>query len=381
MTLKKKILVLGGSYLQSDFVETALSMGHAVHVLDRNPDAFLSQNESITFSVVDISDLEGVDKYFIDNNCDIILSPITEIGNKISSLVAERHGLAYNSVDTVIATTDKRVMRERLSETLISEPRVFNLKSDLSYPKDLDFPFILKPSISSASRGVTLINTPEEFDEAVQRALPYCKDSSEILLEEFIDGDQYSIETISFSGKHFIVGIVREVLSGAPYFMERMDVVNTANVTSLMPVVEPYMMKLLDLLKVEYGPCHTEVKIKDGEVRLIEIASRSGLVRDRLLKVAQGIDYNRLILNSYLGQSQVNSDEIHLPHTNAMLGIMAYDEDVEAYKRAKKDGLVIDEHFNQKNPSAKATMLTDAIGYFFLRSDKLQDFDNYQVKL
>lgn len=378
---KKRILVLGGSYLQSDFVETALLEGHEVHVLDRNPKAYLNGNEMVKFEAIDISNFESVNAYFETERCDIVLSPITEIGNKVASQVAAKHNLPYNSIETVIATTDKRVMRDRLEGKFSTDPKVYSLDEERKIPQSLNFPFILKPSISSASRGVTLINSQADFENALERALPYCLDVSEILLEEFIEGTQYSIETISFAGKHFVVGIVKEVLSGAPYFMERMDVVDKDNTKELLPIVEPFIVDLLNELNIEYGPCHTEVKIKDEQIALIEIASRSGLVRDRLLKVAGGVNYNKLILQSYLGISEPDLAMISLPTTNAMLGIMAYEEDIEAFKLAKEDGLVKDEYFYYKLASVKATMLTDAIGYYFLESDDVKVFDKYAVKL
>nr|WP_255552043.1 ATP-grasp domain-containing protein [Roseivirga sp. E12] len=280
-----------------------------------------------------------------------------------------------------MATTDKRVMRERLAGSVMTEPKVFTLSNNKQIPPSLNFPLILKPSISSASRGVTLINSQEEFEEALERALPYCNDLSEILLEEFIDGQQYSIETVSFDGQHHIVGIVQEVLSGAPYFMERMDIVDKDKTQELMAIVEPFMIYLLNILNVQYGPCHTEVKIKGDQIALIEIASRSGLVRDRLLKVAKGVDYNELILRAYLGETDIDQNLIHLPQTNAMLGIMAYEEDRDAHQRAKANGLVRDEHLNEKDASKNATMLTDAIGYYFLESSDINDFDKYHVRL
>lgn len=377
---KKKILVLGGSYLQSDFVQLACTLGHDVHVLDRSPDCYLSTRADITFKPIDISNLQQVEAYFTAVGFDTILSPITEIGNKIASIIANKHGLPYNPEATVIATTDKREMRRRLVGSGLMEPRSVQL-SEQDDPETIDIPFpaIVKPSVSSASRGVTYVENREEFKAAVERAMTYCKSQSEILVEEYMTGDQYSIETISSNGSHHVVAIVREYLSASPYFMERFDVISKEVNQEKREAVQKFINHLLPALGVTVGPCHIEVKIDAGnKVRLIEIASRSGLLRDRLIRTAGGPEYNKLILDAYLGKAVA---EPNLPSTNGMLGIIAYPADMESFHKAQADGVLFDHYLNGQPMAAKPTMLTDAVGYYFIRNEAVSFFENYNVQL
>lgn len=376
----KKILVLGGSYLQSDFVELACKLGHEVHVLDRSPDCYLSTRADITFNSVDISNLQLVEDYFTAVGFDTILSPITEIGNKIASIIANKHGLPYNPVATVIATTDKREMRRRLVGSGLMEPRTVQLtEQDDLETIDIPMPAIVKPSVSSASRGVTYIENHQEFKAAVARAMTYCKSQSEILVEEFITGDQYSIETISSNGNHYVVAIVREYLSASPYFMERFDVISEEVNKEKREAVQHFINQLLPALGVTVGPCHIEVKIDaSNKVRLIEIASRSGLLRDRLIRTAGGPEYNKLILNAYLG---ITVSEPTPPSTNGMLGIIAYPADMESFYKAQADGVLLDYYLNGQPMTSNPTMLTDAVGYYFIRNESVSFFENYKVQL
>jgi phosphoribosylaminoimidazole carboxylase (NCAIR synthetase) len=375
-----KILVLGGSYLQSDFVEVAFNLGYSVHVLDRNPSCFLSNSLKVVFTTIDIADVDAVDQYFSQNEMDLIVSPITEIGNKIASIVSFRHNLNYNSIDTVVATTDKKKMRELLQDSELVEPKVISLCNDLALDSyNFTYPSIVKPSVSSASRGVTLVNNLEELNKAVERAMPFCNELKDIIVEEFLVGDQYSIETISSNGDHSVVAIVREHLSGSPYFMERMDVIDHEENLRLNDKVKSFVQILLSQLKVRFGPCHIEVKIDEElNIKLIEIASRSGLVRDRLIRTANGVDYNELIINSYIGKPLEN---IELPKKSAMLGIIAYKEDIKQYEAAANADLVFDSFLNGQKFSSNPTMLTDAVGYYFIQSDDVKIFEKYKVKL
>jgi carbamoylphosphate synthase large subunit len=376
-----KILVLGGSYLQSDFVDVACAENHSVHVIDRNAKCYLSTQKDIDFYKIDIGNLADVDKFFIRHSFDMIVSPITEIGNKVSSQIARKHNLLYNSLDAVSATTDKWLMRDALKSTKLDEPKVLRLREGEKLEKlDIEFPFIVKPTVSSASRGVTKVKDLKELHDAIERALPYCKTINNIILEEFIEGEQFSIETITSKGKHHVLGIVREHLSGSPHFMERFDVLDKYYNFLVIDNIQSFVNELLNALDIQYGPCHIEVKIDEFlNVRLIEIASRSGLLRDRLLRASGGENYNKHIIDTYLGNTIGKTE---LPTSNGCLGMVAYEDDLKCYNRAKKDNLITDSYFYPnysfvKNP----TMLTDVAGYFFIKSKDVSVFNKYKVRL
>lgn len=146
-----------------------------------------------------------------------------------------------------------------------------------------------------------------------------------------------------------------------------------------LPKVQAFINELLNSIEVTTGPCHTEVKIDDeNDIRLIEIASRSGLLRDRLIRAADGEEYNNLILDSYLGNEIAS---VELPKTNALLGIIAYESDFAALENARNDCLIVDSHLNGFGLAKKPSILTDAVGYYFIRSAEVQILDNYKVRL
>lgn len=379
MTDVKKILVLGASYLQADFVDTAVKSGHKVFVLDRDAEAYLRNREDINFVNIDISNEEEVNAFFVEQKCDIIVSPVTEIGNVVAAEVARRNNVRYNSPETVLASTDKKEMRKLLNGSGLSEIKSFPVNEDLKFPKELGLPFIVKPRVNSASRGVSLVQNESDFKRAINYALNYSDSINDILIEEYIEGIQYSIETVSFKGRHYVVAVTREVLSGPPYFMERMNIIDAEENHELYSKMASFAKKILDVINVLVGPCHIEIKIQEDAIYLIEVATRSGLLRDKLIKTAGGEDYSKLILNSYLGIEL--KDTIAFPSTNSFLGIIAHKEDLIKYKQAKEKGLVVQEFFNNKELSDYPKMLTDAIGYFFLKSYNTEDFEDYKMKL
>jgi hypothetical protein len=376
----KRILVLGGSYLQSDFINTAVNLGNEVFVLDKDINCYMSKCDKIKFDLVDISDLEKVNSYFVTNKCDFVISPVTEIGNYISACVSERHGLRYNTIKTVKSTTNKKIMREALLTSSLHEPKVLEYILGEGIPNGMSFPFIVKPSVSSASRGVSLVRTENEFYVAIESASKYVKEGEAILLEEYIRGEQFSIETISFNGKHIVLALVKEIISEAPFFMERIDIIDAGLNMGLKNQIVEFSSNLLSILNIQYGPCHIEVKIEGSQIRLIEIASRSGLLRDRLINTALGMNYNKLIIDSYNGNDVAGIDNF-LPKTNALMGIILYPQDQEVFEELKLAGNISDYHLNGNSFSETPTMLTDAVGYFFTRNDIVDDLYNIQLRL
>lgn len=364
-----KILVLGGSYQQTGLIKKAVENGHQVVVIDRDKNCLASRMENVNFYPIDLSDITIVEKLVNEENFDALIPPVTELGNITAAHIADKYDFLYNSIETVEATTKKIIMREKLKNSCLKEPKTSRYKNKKEVENEFNTPVMVKPSQSSASRGATLVYKWNQFEEAIEYALKFCDRKEEIIIEEFIVGEQYSIETVSSNNQHFIVGITREYMSGPPYFVERTDVIKQSINTELYNNFQKYIYKLLSRLDIKVGPCHIEVKITDErEIYLIEVASRSGMLRDRLIETSGASDYNELIINSYLGED-IGPDDIKKPTHNALLGVMMTTKDMNIFLRAKKDNVLFNEYFLGKGPKINPKRLTDAYGYFFVRSN------------
>jgi len=364
-----RLLILGGSYQQIGLIETAVKNDHDITVIDRDEKCLASSISNIKFKAIDLSDIQAVSSLIQKNKFDAVIPPVSELGNSTAVRLAEKFGYNYNSIDTVEATTKKIFMRERLKNSGLKEPKTRRFLNVTNVKNEFSLPLIVKPSMSSASRGVTLVNDYERLEAAINYAKQISGSTEMILIEEYIQGDQYSIETISSNYQHHVVGITREVMSGPPYFIERTDIISKEISNELEESIQNYVEVLLNCFDIKVGPCHIEVKITpSNEIYLIEIASRSGMLRDRLIETSGGTDYNELIIRSYLGD-KISSEVILSPKYNALLGVMNSPDDLKKYLQAKEDGVIFKEQFLGKGPVVDPKTLTDAFGYFFVRSD------------
>lgn len=364
------IVVLGGSYLQSEFISNAVKKQYDVHVVDSNDDCYCSTH-AITFHNFSFTDVDRVLNLVKKIKAVSIISPSNEKGNLIASVISKISNISYNSVETVNLTTNKYLMRKHLSLDLeFKQAKIFQTHEQLTYP------VIVKPSCSSASRGISMAFSEFELENSVLLASKYTDSKDEILIEEFIQGKQYSLETITKNGNHYLVGITEEYVSGPPYFIERCHFTGPAVWDSNYSKFNDYIIHLLKHFDIKVGPSHIEILVYNGNIYLIEIASRSGGLRDKLLKYSEGSDFNNLILQSYT-LDEIDTKLIKRPKYNSMVGIKINSRDQKIEKQAQDDQVLIEIYNNGNVIKNNPTNLLDAVGYFYLVSK--ESLINYKL--
>lgn len=191
--------------------------------------------------------------------------------------VAQKMGLVSNAEECLHRLENKFTMREALNAAGISNPQY----AIISKAEELDsisipFPCIVKPADSGGSQGVTKVGNFKEMKAAFIRALDYSREGK-VIIEQYIDGREFSVEYLSFNGRHVNIQITDNVTSGAPYFVE-LQHHQPANLTDeqrqrICSLVE----SALTALAVTNSPSHTEVKLNSkDELYVIEIGARLG---------------------------------------------------------------------------------------------------------
>ena len=215
--MKKKYFIIGGGTLQIDFVLKVKQKGFEAHVFDYNPDCVCADIADV-FHCISIDDKEGILEIAMKLNPIAIQTVATELGNLTACYVGESLELNNNSYQVALNTTDKSLMKKVFAKNEIPNAMFIKARSkDEVDIENLKFPVVVKSSDRSAGRGVTFANNVEEFNAAFQVA--YDESINKIvLIEEYLQGKQYSVETISCNGKHEIVAITEEFTDGPPNF-------------------------------------------------------------------------------------------------------------------------------------------------------------------
>ncbi|MEC3974232.1 ATP-grasp domain-containing protein [Amycolatopsis sp. H20-H5] len=222
-------------------------------------------------------------------------------------------GLGGNSVATVELLLDKWRMRQHLNALGISPvaAAVGETGEDLrEFVRAHGLPVVVKPICEAGSIGVFAIRDEAELESVTARfrslggqfaKKDLAGDFERFLMEEYLDGPEISVETLSFDGRHVLIGVTDKVCGG-PGFVEIGHSTPSRHPAPLVREVEELVTVFLDAVGLKHGPGHTELKLTARGPRIIESHNRIGGDRiNELTEIACGVDMDRYALGSRLG--------------------------------------------------------------------------------
>ncbi len=299
-----KLAVIGGSYLQLPLVMKAREAGLEVHCFAWL-DGAVCREYADRFYPISIVEKEEILEVCRKIGIDAIVSIASDVAVTTVNYVADKMGLIGNPVEFTEITTNKYAMRKALIEASVPCPRFVlargGKKPDVS---GLSFPLIVKPTDRSGSRGVEKIDRADMLDNAIARATSESF-SDEAIVEEFIEGREISVESISFKGRHYILQLTDKVTTGAPYFVELEHHQPSSLPEATKQRVCDVVLRALDALHIQNGASHSELKIKEsGDIYVVEIGARMGgdFIGSDLVRLSTGYDFLNGVLQVAFGR-------------------------------------------------------------------------------
>lgn len=298
---KKSILIFGVGELQKSIINRAKQMGLYVVGIDPCEDA-VCRDEVDAFEIVGGQDYEGTLAIALKYNVSAVVTAATDKPLVMMARVAKELGLRFISEETAVWSTDKYQMKQRFIEGGIPCARGKVIKS-VDEAIDLDFPLILKPRDNSGSRGVILCRDMQALQNAMDEALQYTRLDT-VLVEEFIEGPEYSIESLHYNGKSEVVQFTEKRTTPFPYNVE-LGHIQPANLTDKhKEEIRRIITNIGDTLHFENCPSHTELKINERGVYVIETSPRLGgdYITSTLTPLSTGVNLEDQLLNIALGK-------------------------------------------------------------------------------
>ncbi len=226
--MDKNILILGAGFLQKPAIEAAKNIGCRAVVVDGNEGA-VCVGLSDRFERIDLKDKEGIYEFAKKLQTEGGLAAIFTAGTDFSASVSyagEKLGLSCHSYEAACNASGKVRMRQKFSEAGVPSPKFFGVtkkESELDFVKkcvrELGFPCVVKPVDNMGGRGCRMIRSEDEAEDALQTALASSRTENAIL-EEYMDGDEYSIDALICDGTMTITGFADRHIFFPPYFIE-----------------------------------------------------------------------------------------------------------------------------------------------------------------
>lgn len=275
---QKRVMILGANNFLLPLIKCArkLDMYTIVASPDENEPGFAYADERV---YIDLRDKEKVYEVAKDLQLDGIITDQAETPVKTVAYVADRLNLPGIGNDKAELFTNKFLMREtcrKLGIDTIKYKLVDNIEDAVSFYNTLDTDAIMKPIDSAGSRGVIKIDSLEDIINNFE----YTKSASKtgkVIVEEYIDGKELLLDGVVFNGVYQTIICGEYIKCEAPgVFSEYMGKYPAEITTEQYDRVNELVKKIIEGFGLNWGRTHTEVKINERGVWLMETAARGG---------------------------------------------------------------------------------------------------------
>lgn len=245
----------------------------------------------------------------------VIVISLTEFNLILAAKVREALFLPGESLETEKRIINKYTTRKSLADknlTNIAFHRVSCIDELWDY-YHFGHPFIIKPVDLTGSIGVNYVSNRDQFSKIIKdyKQNKYTKDC-ELLIEEYIEGEEISVEGIVVNGEFYMFAITDKRTTGIPHFLETGHTI-PSKYTSIRNQINEFTSNIVEALNIKCSPIHAELKITETGYELIEIHTRyGGDMITRLIHESYG---NEVFSTFYLGclynkKPQTNSNHL-----------------------------------------------------------------------
>ena len=374
----KKIVIIGANDFQNPLILKAKELGYETHVFAWK-DGAVGETTADYFYPISITEKEEILKECQRIKPDAVASIGSDLAVPTVVYLQQRLGQQGNSTESVQITTNKYEMRKALKSAGIPVPLFLKTSgedfdlTDRVKREGLNLPVIVKPTDRSGSRGIMKITEWSQLKKAVKAAQ---EDSFEkaAIIEEYLEGNEYSCESISWKGTHHCLAITKKYTTGYPHFIETAHLEPSELSKELEEQIFQDIKKALDALKICYGASHAEFKVDaQGRIRIIEIGARMGgdCIGSHLVELSTGYDYLKMVLDVALGNEidLLPKSEPGVSYVRFLFGKKDLDE-LNRLKREYPDNI----HYISRLQVEEGTKITDSsnrYGYYIVRFDNI----------
>lgn len=301
----KKIVIIGANDFQKPLIQKAKTMGYETHVFAWREGATGAEDADF-FYEISITEKDQILNICRKIQPDAVATIGSDLANITVQYLAEKLELPGNSRECIKNSTNKASMRLAFQKAGIPVPFFKTVEEGEKYSPQ-SYPVIVKPTDRSGSRAITKVYKEDDLAEAVMNAASQSFEKKAII-EEYIEGAEYSVETISYKGHHTCLAVTKKYTTGSPHYIEVAHIQPAPLTEEMENRVKKLVFRALDALGVVCGAAHSELRIsKKGEICIIEIGSRMGgdCIGSDLVPLSTGQDFVGMVVDTAAGKPPV----------------------------------------------------------------------------
>lgn len=305
--MKNNILVFGGGDLQLSLIKKILKRDFNPIVID--PDANATARKHVkNFYKVSVDDYEKTLKLTKKYSAIGLVTTATEKPLRMMARIAEDLSLKFPSFNSIDILSDKSKLKELLILNNIpcAKGKLININNTKNYLsiEPLKFPLVLKPVDNSGSRGVIFCSNQNELIKNLEYTKYYTK-KNYLLLEEYLDGNEISVEGYICDGKINIIQYTDKITNDLPFNVE-IGHIQPSNISSKDKyLIEEILNNIVKYSGIDNCGIHPEFKITKNGPKIIEFGTRLGgdKITSHLVTYSTGVDLENIIIDIAIGKT------------------------------------------------------------------------------
>ena len=311
-----KLLILGGTTLSINIVETAKNMGIYTIVMDMSPDSPTKKvaDKAYDISTANVDDVVSIAK---QEQVDGIFTSYEDFNTGIAAEACEKLGLPfYANLYQIDSTRNKLRFKTLCRENGINVVEEFHLDQTFS-PDDLaqmQYPVIIKPADSYAARGISICYNERELLDAYPHAISFSQ-TRQVIVEKYMDGDYVSV---TFSIQNGIVSL--SAMNDKAVNEEQQHIVRlpaayifpSKYIDICYKQLLPVLQSLAKQIGLHSGTFSVEAIVTNNRFYIFEMSFRIGGVNDwKFVLMENGINHMEMYIRYALTGRFEGAD---LPH-------------------------------------------------------------------
>lgn len=276
-------------------IETVLLDGNENCLARAIPDKFYKVN---------IFNIEDVKKIAVDEKVDFIITVCADQVLLVVAEVSEMLGLpCYIGYKQAQDVSDKIRMKKIFKENKIPTTKYLELESlDMNEIAKLNYPLVVKPVDAYSSKGVRKAETEKELIAYYNEAKKISR-SGGVIVEEFFEGEEISVDAFVLNGKAHILSITNsEKVKDKDRFVIFRGRYPATIPDTIRNQIEDVAQKIADSFGLVNSPLLVQLLHNNENISVLEFCARTGgNMKWLLIKNSCGVDVITATIDITLG--------------------------------------------------------------------------------
>lgn len=311
--IRGTVAIVDGYRIGSAFAPRLIERGYkCVHIqssLEMNP-RFIStfRSQDYIADIVYDNNFGELTRFLKEHNVKCVIAG-HEHGVELADELSEAIGVATNGTRLSKARRNKYIMYNAVRDYGLDVANyciVKNLTELMNYVEKIDeWPLVIKPLDSSGAEGVSVCFSTQEaviaFKKIVNIKNYLMRENKEILIQHYINGLDYMVNTVSLDGKHFISDswYCKKDRQESQVIFDYFKILSPDEEN--IKAISSYLFGVLNALEVSYGAAHNEITLTKNGPLLLETGTRlMGSISPDWISESLGINQLDLTIDSYL---------------------------------------------------------------------------------